>query len=369
MSRTELIFGDRPLSVLSKWLSANCQTFRDNPSLLEAAYRVRSFVNVETFYHFVRAIEGTVPEINRSNASDLAALCDEFGFLSLAMKVWDFRSAPSGPEPSPIVIASPTQRLHEATQQQREIGKLRSEMARLGASAEILREQNRLLEESNQRLSWYLQCLEGELDLLSRQSHQISETNRNLWQLLGLGQDGVSPHFGRNRSRFQYDRTAPLRGIIADLTAKAEGNVHEKGIVNITSKTAQDINSVKEIANLQANTYFWSREGPGQWICLDFLGRRAEITQYTIKSSPHRRGGHHLKSWVLEVSQNGTNWTLIDRHQDDTELNDKGAIRNYHVIEGPPMRFVRLRQTGPNHADARYLILGAIELFGNLFDD
>jgi hypothetical protein len=371
MARTELILGDRPLSVLSKSLSANCQTFGDDPSLLEAAYRVRSSVDVDTFYHFVRAIEGAAPEITHSNASDLAALCDEFGFLSLAMKVWDFRSSPFRPESPPVIVFSPSQRLHQATQQQQlEIVNVRGEMARLGTSARTLREQSRLLEDSNQQLGWRLHSLEGQLDHLSRQSRQISETNKNLWLLLGIGQGSGGPPFGHNRNSFQYDTAAPLCGIIADLTEKTEGNVHEKGVVNITSKTTQDVNSLKEIVNLQANTYFWSRDGPGQWICLDFRAKRVQITQYAIRSSPqHRRGSHHLRSWVLEVSQNGTNWTLIDRHWNDTELNNKGAIKNCHVIEGPPIRFVRLRQTGPNHADAHYLILGAIEFFGRLFDD
>jgi hypothetical protein len=99
---------------------------------------------------------------------------------------------------------------------------------------------------------------------------------------------------------------APLDGIISDLTKKHGGNVHGKGIVTITSKSVGGGHPVKNVADLTSDSYFYSKNEPGQWVCWDFREMRVRLTHYTIWTS-------YLNSWVVEGSLDGESWTVIDR--------------------------------------------------------
>jgi hypothetical protein len=60
-----------------------------------------------------------------------------------------------------------------------------------------------------------------------------------------------------------------LDGILCHLTMEHLGNVHEKGIVTITSKSVRDgpKHSPANVTNLTSDSAFVSEDGPGQWIC------------------------------------------------------------------------------------------------------
>jgi hypothetical protein len=86
-----------------------------------------------------------------------------------------------------------------------------------------------------------------------------------------------------------------LDGIISYLTKKHSGNVQEKGIVTITSKSVYSDHpnyAPKYLADLTSDSAFQSKKEPGQWVCWDFGEMRVHPTHYTIRSSL-------LKSWVV----------------------------------------------------------------------
>ena len=39
---------------------------------------------------------------------------------------------------------------------------------------------------------------------------------------------------------------------------------------------------------------------------------------YTVRSCEDSTGDHHLKSWVIEVSNDGSSWEEIDRRETTT---------------------------------------------------
>jgi hypothetical protein len=86
-------------------------------------------------------------------------------------------------------------------------------------------------------------------------------------------------------------------GIISCLTQKHGGNVHDKGIVSITSKSVfydDPKYAGRNVADLTSDldrnvadftgSIFQSGHEPGQWICWDFHEMRVSLTYYTIKS-------------------------------------------------------------------------------------
>jgi hypothetical protein len=110
---------------------------------------------------------------------------------------------------------------------------------------------------------------------------------------------------------------ASLDGIISYLTKKHRGNVQEKGIVTITSRSVwYDYPNFapKNLADLTSGSTFSSKNEPRQWVCWDFREMRVRLLHYTI-------GSQELKSWVVEGSVDGRSWTEIDR-QKDTNLKE-----------------------------------------------
>jgi hypothetical protein len=162
-----------------------------------------------------------------------------------------------------------------------------------------------------------------------------------------------------------------LDGIIAHLTRQCGGNVHDKGIVNISAKAIDqnlDRFHAKHAANLHDTSFFQSPNSPNQWIQYDFKNRRVRPTHYTIFAHLNL---WWLRSWVLEGSLNASDdsWDELDRHDDDTTMNMEHTIGTFPVTRSGEYRFIRLRQTGKNNGgNYDHLILLAFEIFGELIE-
>jgi hypothetical protein len=155
-----------------------------------------------------------------------------------------------------------------------------------------------------------------------------------------------------------------VHGIIWYLTRKHGGNVHEEGIVTITSKSVVDddlMNALRNAAALVDDTGFQSKDEPGQWICWDFHKMRVRPTHYTIRS-------YLLKSWVVESSLDGVNWTEIDRKTDNDHFRVGWSPVSYAVSNSADCRFIRLTQTGKTHGGQDWLCVSAFEVFGTLLE-
>ena len=167
-----------------------------------------------------------------------------------------------------------------------------------------------------------------------------------------------------------YHEMRSLNGIIAYLTRKCGGNVHKKGIVNVTASSGSQ---PEEAADLDSDSDFCSEDRKNSWICYDFRGRRVTPTSYSIRShGSYTRSTSdlvaHPRSWVLEVSNTGRegSWQVVDRRENYKDLNDSHEIRNFGVPPSGDFRFVRLRLTGKTHQGNDCLHICALELFGVL---
>jgi hypothetical protein len=135
-----------------------------------------------------------------------------------------------------------------------------------------------------------------------------------------------------------------LDGIVSYLTKKHGGNVREKGIVTITSKSVYSVDpgdAPTTVADLTSDSYFWSKGEPGQWVCWDFREMRVRSTRYTIKAE-------WLKSWVVEGSLDGNSWMEIDRQTDNLDFKNWWNTVSFAVSKPVEFRFIRLTQTDKN---------------------
>jgi hypothetical protein len=174
------------------------------------------------------------------------------------------------------------------------------------------------------------------------------------------------------RREFGLKPDSPLDGIIAYLTSNCGGNVHERGIVNVTASSYRG-GSLKEVADLQnrSGVYQTAYHDSNPWICYDFKHLRVTPTHYALRSySGCGRNICHPKSWYIEGSNDGTEWTVLHECANNSDLNGASLIGQYAVSKSMKCRFVRIRQTQHHGtcANAHYLTLSGFELHGILHE-
>jgi hypothetical protein len=149
-----------------------------------------------------------------------------------------------------------------------------------------------------------------------------------------------------------------LEGIIAYLTKKHQGNVCEKGIVTITSKSLcswDPCYARKNVADLTSDSHFQSDYQPGEWICWDFGEMRFRPTHYTLKTRA-------LYVWVVEGSVDGTSWTVLDQQTNcSIGVTKPWTTASFPILNAPECCFIRLTHSSRGYCD--WLILMAVEFF------
>jgi hypothetical protein len=165
-------------------------------------------------------------------------------------------------------------------------------------------------------------------------------------------------------SQFPLKKRGNMNGIIAYLTRKCGGNVHEKGIVSITpaSLGSRLDDSISKLADLRESSFFNTKNQSGPWICWDFHNLRIRPTHYSIRGVAL----NNLKSWIVEISTDGVDWTEIDRQIDSQALSGVQKTDSFEVSGSHECRFIRLSQIGRNHLGNDQLVLSGFEVFGTL---
>jgi hypothetical protein len=193
-----------------------------------------------------------------------------------------------------------------------------------------------------------------------------------IWQAicvrLGLK---VSPESLNRRLTFPTERIVPsgdqcLDGIIAHLTRKHSGNVHDRGIISASSSTTHDNYIARNATELNTKSYFSCLNEPNQWLCYDFKDRLIRLTHYSIHA---HSDDYYLRDWRIEGSDDNLNWSCLDQRHDST-TNDGHPIGTFSVSKENECeyRFIRLFQTGKCARNDDFLSLYAFEVFGDLIE-
>jgi hypothetical protein len=168
-------------------------------------------------------------------------------------------------------------------------------------------------------------------------------------------------------------------GIIAHLTRLCGGNVHDRNIVEVTSgsfeRTTHGVDgAVQNIADLETCSHLWSvwrtksEDIPhtrNTWICYDFKEKSIVPTHYAVRTYDWPVGWCHLKSWVVEISEDGKDWREVDHKEGNADLNGPSLCKTY-VVGGSVCRFIRLVNIGRNHYGEDRIAIHASEIFGRL---
>ena len=112
-------------------------------------------------------------------------------------------------------------------------------------------------------------------------------------------------------------------------------------------------------AALEEDTYE-SQDHPGQWIIFDFKRVRISPTAYLIRSK-------NMKSWTIEVSNDGLTWMEIDRQESIGEDDIYPSGATFQTDECCEYyRMFRLRQIGKNHSGNDILSIDLFDVFGRV---
>lgn len=165
-----------------------------------------------------------------------------------------------------------------------------------------------------------------------------------------------------NEDTFKYNGEA-FDGIFAGLNRLWKQNVFEKGIIKLTTS---DGSSPYRIADNTWSDSWYSRSMPNSWVQFDFIDHAVSLSNYSLKTFIGGPNSGHLKTWVVEGSNDEKNWEEIDRRAGNSDLNDRNRFNTYDTSNKHFYRYIRLMQTGKNHRGTDFLFLNNIELFGIL---
>lgn len=172
---------------------------------------------------------------------------------------------------------------------------------------------------------------------------------------------------------FNFNGNNSLFGIIYHLSGECGGNVHDEGIVRITSSSVNGSQFPKYVADLPNNNtsnYFMSANEINSWLQINFKDMKIRPTHYTIRTYSAGPRNYHLKSWILEGSNNfHENWKVIDSQNGVNYLAYANATYTFEIKKQNPdeyYKLLRIRIAGINDADSYHLILSNLEFFGSL---
>lgn len=122
-------------------------------------------------------------------------------------------------------------------------------------------------------------------------------------------------------------------------------NCPPEGFIEHTEKNVQMLTSSQEGSTLEIK-----------------LPAPIRVTEYTLR---HYGGNYALRNWVFEGSMNGTIWTELKQHVNDTSLSGNNSTKSWTVQRSSvAYTYFRLRTTGVNEHNNHYLYCAGLELYG-----
>ena len=164
----------------------------------------------------------------------------------------------------------------------------------------------------------------------------------------------------------------PFNGICSYLSQTQEGkNICDVGLLKITGNSYNELDEAKlpHLVDYSWADSWGSAFSDDSWLMFDFVGRKVSVCAYTLKTSASPPGSQHLRSWVLEGSDDASTWQTLDEVNGDNHLNGVSKVSTFQCKyrDKPACRYVRLIQTGPSHdGSCSGFALTNIEFFGSV---
>lgn len=206
----------------------------------------------------------------------------------------------------------------------------------------------------------------------------LNDINLSIWKMICKRIIQTSPSKKVNQLRyhkeindnvkvFELKSKNELNGIFKYLSDQTKGNIHDKGIINVTTNSLNINHQPKNLVDLRNTDYFDTlKENGSKIVCFDFKNMKVKIKNYSIRSIYNP--SYTLKSWFLEISNDGNKWTQIHKIKNSHDIKGDGSIVSFNVEEDKSdfARFVRFRHEGPDWLGHNDISFDKIEFYGLL---
>ena len=347
------------------------QLFLRKPELIRTGtYAIQSDVLPEVVSLFFGRVGGDKTKVvTAENAGQLRALCDELGFSGFDDELRALLDDDSNVRTDRVCMRGRIDRHDMIIEElQRRVFELERQLRGQQAVLERIKALETRVEEIRRNdVEGAIAEVRREVSDMREEVHRLVSDKASVVDVRALFEEVARlKEAEKKRRTCLYKAARPLDGIIARLTHVYGGNVHRNGVVQITaSSVARGDMGPENAVELGTDSCFCSRSEPNSWICCDFRKRRVALVSYSIRSP---RAPSCPKSWVLEVSNDGIVWQVVDHRENNEHLKCACVTHNFD-IRAPlreSFRFVRLRNTGKNHDANDHLHLSSLELFGTL---
>lgn len=210
---------------------------------------------------------------------------------------------------------------------------------------------------------------------------ELDDLNVKVWKSICTRLMNSKPEIEKRPGRYikpnyiemKHQEGKEFQGIMKYLTKETQGNIHDNETITITSNSISSNNQMfhpKNVVDYDSETYYCKENrNENANIVFDFKDKQVELESYSIKTYRNPQGYEHLKSWVIEVSNDNYKWTAIDYHNDDGTLNGPGIIGTFVVKkqEYGFYRYIRLKQTGRSWCNyGNVFAIVALDFYGKI---
>lgn len=148
-----------------------------------------------------------------------------------------------------------------------------------------------------------------------------------------------------------------------------------KDEVNITYSTCRNGDPFNLLQYENKENYFISDNFPNSWICFEFKNHKIIPSNYIIRTR-NNESSNHLKSWIIEGSNDKSYWIKLDEEINNSSLNGASYTHSFTISYNEnnqlPFKYLRLRQIGPTwfyfngNYNGHQLLLNSIEFYGKI---
>eukprot|EP01083_Nonionella_stella_P111629 327589_1 len=166
-----------------------------------------------------------------------------------------------------------------------------------------------------------------------------------------------------------FDTNGICYAIGSNYGQKQFSNPHTQGLITITSSKWDNrylVELEQILGRVEQSFHCLSENIQNGWFSID-VGANMKIkpTHYTLRHS--NQGSHYLRTWNFEGSNNGENWNILKRHDDDTSLNTTFGTHTWSVECTESYQMFRIYMVGKDSNSYWYLLCSGFEIYGNLF--
>ena len=329
-------------------------------------YTVKAPVSDKVINCLCDKLRGAEPDVTSDLCDGLRSISSELGYDGFDEDLHLFGQGPGG------VVSD---ELEETRDNMDELSNLyRQLQEKIDENQKRAQEDMRELRETLDKVKDA--CLEKIGDV-ARDMERLRQEIKEIRKEMRRGQFAAGPGGGAKlQSIVQKAKSSdPFDGIFAFMSTQVNGNLCDAGVVEVTASPSVSAKHDPKYLLEESGTYI-SKPEPGAFFCIDFKDKLVVIEGYTLKSCPGTGASYfHLKSWVLEASYDGDDWVELDRRENNNDLNGPSKLQVFDITEkqDEPLRYVRLRQIGPNHYkdqskdSVNKLTCARVELFGSLY--